>query len=107
MRGSSDLCPVAELGPLNETAHKVDECVAVADLGTLTRIYRALSPAHVCVIAEAGRYLRDGRETRVRGCPLRAVARTDYAAAILKLNLNGAFMSVQPRCSILHLVRSL
>ena len=34
-----DLCPVAELGPLNETAHKVDECVAVADLETLTRIY--------------------------------------------------------------------
>jgi succinyl-diaminopimelate desuccinylase len=34
-----DLCPVAELGLLNGTAHKVDECVSVADLGTLTRIY--------------------------------------------------------------------
>ncbi len=35
-----DLCPVAELGLLNATAHKVDECVPVADLETLTRIYR-------------------------------------------------------------------
>ena len=34
-----DLCPVAELGLLNATAHKVDECVPVADLETLTRIY--------------------------------------------------------------------
>jgi succinyl-diaminopimelate desuccinylase len=35
-----DLCPVAELGLLNATAHKVDEGVAVADLEALTRIYR-------------------------------------------------------------------
>jgi succinyl-diaminopimelate desuccinylase len=35
-----DLCPVAELGLLNATAHKVDECVPVADLETLTRIYQ-------------------------------------------------------------------
>jgi succinyl-diaminopimelate desuccinylase len=34
-----DLCPVVELGLLNATAHKVDECVAVSDLHTLTRIY--------------------------------------------------------------------
>ena len=34
-----DLCPVAELGLPNATAHKVDECVAVADLEKLTRIY--------------------------------------------------------------------
>jgi succinyl-diaminopimelate desuccinylase len=34
-----DLCPVAELGLLNATAHKVDECVSLADLDTLTRIY--------------------------------------------------------------------
>jgi succinyl-diaminopimelate desuccinylase len=34
-----DLCPVAELGLLNATAHKVDECVPLADLETLTRIY--------------------------------------------------------------------
>jgi succinyl-diaminopimelate desuccinylase len=35
-----DLCPVAELGLLNATAHKVDECVPVSDLEKLTRIYR-------------------------------------------------------------------
>ena len=35
-----DLCPVAELGLLNATAHKVDECVPVADLEMLTRIYQ-------------------------------------------------------------------
>ena len=34
-----DLCPVAELGLLNATAHKIDESVPVADLETLTRIY--------------------------------------------------------------------
>ena len=34
-----DLCPVAELGLLNTTAHKVDECVPVADLEMLTGIY--------------------------------------------------------------------
>jgi succinyl-diaminopimelate desuccinylase len=34
-----DLCPVAELGLLNATAHKVDEGVPLADLETLTRIY--------------------------------------------------------------------
>lgn len=33
------LCPVAELGLLNTTAHKVDECVPIADLEKLTRIY--------------------------------------------------------------------
>lgn len=30
---------VIELGPLNKTIHKIDECVAVADLDTLTTIY--------------------------------------------------------------------
>jgi succinyl-diaminopimelate desuccinylase len=34
-----DLCPVVELGLLNATAHKIDECVPVVDLHTLTRIY--------------------------------------------------------------------
>ncbi len=34
-----DLCPVVELGLLNATAHKIDECVPIADLHTLTRIY--------------------------------------------------------------------
>jgi succinyl-diaminopimelate desuccinylase len=35
-----DLCPVVEVGLLNATAHKVDECVALADLEALTRIYK-------------------------------------------------------------------
>jgi succinyl-diaminopimelate desuccinylase len=35
-----DVCPVAELGLLNATAHKVDECVTVEDLEKLSRIYR-------------------------------------------------------------------
>lgn len=30
---------VIELGPLNKTIHKIDECIAVADLDTLTTIY--------------------------------------------------------------------
>ena len=34
-----DLCPVVEVGLLNATAHKVDECVPVADLDRLTQIY--------------------------------------------------------------------
>ena len=34
-----DACPVAEFGMPGETAHKVDENVAVADLATLTDIY--------------------------------------------------------------------
>jgi succinyl-diaminopimelate desuccinylase len=33
-------CPVIELGLLNATVHQVDERVAVADLLTLTRVYR-------------------------------------------------------------------
>jgi len=37
-----DACPVVELGLLNATAHKVDERVAVADLATLTAIYRQI-----------------------------------------------------------------
>jgi succinyl-diaminopimelate desuccinylase len=36
------LCPVIELGLLNVTAHQVDERVPVADLATLTAIYRRL-----------------------------------------------------------------
>jgi succinyl-diaminopimelate desuccinylase len=35
-----DVCPVAELGLLNATAHKVDECVALTDLERLGGIYR-------------------------------------------------------------------
>jgi succinyl-diaminopimelate desuccinylase len=33
---------VVELGPLNETIHKIDECVKVEDLDTLSRIYQSM-----------------------------------------------------------------
>lgn len=37
----ADICPqVIELGPLNATIHKLNECVAVADLDALAEIYR-------------------------------------------------------------------
>jgi succinyl-diaminopimelate desuccinylase len=41
-----DLCPVVEIGLLNATAHQVDERVAVADLVTLTAIYRRFIEAY-------------------------------------------------------------
>lgn len=37
-----DFCPVCEFGMPGETAHKVDESAAVADIEDLTRIYRAV-----------------------------------------------------------------
>ncbi len=37
----ADICPqVVELGPLNATIHKIDECVALADIEPLSAIYR-------------------------------------------------------------------
>ena len=33
---------VIELGPINATIHKINECVAIADLTQLTEIYHAL-----------------------------------------------------------------
>jgi succinyl-diaminopimelate desuccinylase len=33
-------CEVVELGPCNETIHKIDECVKVVDLETLARTYQ-------------------------------------------------------------------
>ena len=33
---------VLELGPLNETIHQIDECVAVEDLDTLSKIYESI-----------------------------------------------------------------
>jgi succinyl-diaminopimelate desuccinylase len=36
------LCPVVELGLVGTTMHKVDECVDVADIETLARIYERL-----------------------------------------------------------------
>ncbi len=41
-----DYCPVAEFGLVGETAHKVDERVAVADLRTLTDVYVAVLDAY-------------------------------------------------------------
>ncbi len=38
-RWIKDVCPVAELGLSNETAHKVDEHVAIDDIETLCRVY--------------------------------------------------------------------
>jgi len=35
-------CPLAEFGLVNLTAHKVDECVTLADLAALTQIYRTV-----------------------------------------------------------------
>ena len=35
-----DFCPVVEVGLRNATAHQVDEHVPLADLATLTNIYR-------------------------------------------------------------------
>jgi len=36
----ADICPeVVEFGPLNASIHKIDECVAVADLEPLTAVY--------------------------------------------------------------------
>jgi succinyl-diaminopimelate desuccinylase len=40
-------CPVVELGLRNATAHQVDERVPVADLRTLTAIYRRLIESHL------------------------------------------------------------
>jgi succinyl-diaminopimelate desuccinylase len=38
----ADICPeVIEFGPVNATIHKIDECVALADIEPLTRIYAA------------------------------------------------------------------
>jgi succinyl-diaminopimelate desuccinylase len=38
----SKICPVVEFGLCNATMHKLDEAVSVADLATLTEIYRRL-----------------------------------------------------------------
>ncbi len=36
----ADICPqVVEMGPVNATIHKLNECVAVADLDTLSEVY--------------------------------------------------------------------
>jgi plasmid stabilization system protein ParE len=37
-----DYCPVLEFGLVGQTMHQVDECTPVADLVTLTAIYRRI-----------------------------------------------------------------
>lgn len=39
------VCPVIEFGLCNATMHKCDEAVALADLDTLSRIYRRIALA--------------------------------------------------------------
>jgi succinyl-diaminopimelate desuccinylase len=39
----ADICPeIVELGPVNATIHKIDECVRIADLEPLAEIYRRI-----------------------------------------------------------------
>ena len=47
-----DYCPVAEFGLIGETAHKVDENVAVADIRNLAEIYQAVLERYF--VKEAG-----------------------------------------------------
>jgi succinyl-diaminopimelate desuccinylase len=37
-----DFCPVVEFGLVGQTMHQVDECTPIADLSTLTAVYRCL-----------------------------------------------------------------
>ena len=39
----ADICPqVIEFGPTNATIHKINECIAVADIEPLSRIYQQI-----------------------------------------------------------------
>jgi succinyl-diaminopimelate desuccinylase len=42
-----DVCPVVDFGLVGATIHQVDECVPVADLEALTRVYQALLASFV------------------------------------------------------------
>jgi succinyl-diaminopimelate desuccinylase len=42
-----DACPVLEFGLVGQTAHHVDERVALTDLEQLTEIYRRVMAAYV------------------------------------------------------------
>ncbi|HSG94938.1 MAG TPA: succinyl-diaminopimelate desuccinylase [Afifellaceae bacterium] len=41
-----DYCPVIEIGAVGTTMHQIDECVALAEVDTLTRIYEAVLDAY-------------------------------------------------------------
>lgn len=57
----ADICPqVIELGPLNATIHKVNECVAVADLDNLSEIYYLILVNLLVKGAQAADGLRAG-----------------------------------------------
>lgn len=44
-----DYCPVIEFGLVGQTMHKVDECVALNDLETLTQIYQRFIQDWFCI----------------------------------------------------------
>lgn len=46
-------CEVIELGPVNETIHQINECVAVADLGPLAALYRGILERTALSIGDA------------------------------------------------------
>ena len=48
-------CPVVEFGLVGQTMHKVDECVAVADLEKLTAIYKRFLISYFAQAAGADR----------------------------------------------------
>jgi succinyl-diaminopimelate desuccinylase len=50
-----DHCPVAELGLIGATMHKADECAGVAEIETLTRIYRAVLDLYFAGAVPGGR----------------------------------------------------
>ncbi len=56
-----DHCPVAELGLLNATAHKVDERVPLADLRTLEDIYRQVLESYFATRSKDGRSVTSGK----------------------------------------------
>ncbi len=37
-----DYCPVVEFGMINETAHKIDECISTEDINDLTDVYKTI-----------------------------------------------------------------
>jgi succinyl-diaminopimelate desuccinylase len=41
-----DYCPVIEVGAVGTTMHQIDECVPLAEVATLTRIYEAILDAY-------------------------------------------------------------
>ena len=59
-----DYCPVIEFGLANATMHRVDECVATADLLSLTAIYRSALERYFPVAAPDSRHSADVTQVR-------------------------------------------